>query len=438
MRQTEDRFEAAKQSFLAGLAQMELHNLPEAQTQFEQSLALMPGRTSTLVNLGAVRLGLNRPDQALPVLDQACRFEPGNTQAWAYKGQALKALQRPAEAAQSLTQAAQLQPGNPWLWTMLSEAQIAAEQAEAALTSLNRLLVLTPDNATAWSNRGMLLRDLQRPQEAADSFVKAIAILSAGGRNSAAPTGALALNQFYLAAVQAAMPGHSANNKVEATDPARQAAPASAPRAYVEKLFDQYAADFDAQLVQGLHYHAPAILLIGLHQRQPDLRWGAVLDLGCGSGLCGPLFRPFAQKLHGLDVSSDMLQKARDLAVYDQLWHADALEHLHNSTPSYNLILAADVLIYIGELDGLFAAVVRSLQPGGQFAFTVELLESLGAQAVSDVSLLPSLRYAHSEAYVRRLAVQFGFEVEQLDHQTLRYENTQPVAGLFVYLKLSS
>ena len=428
----DDRFEWAKQAFLAGLAQMELGHLPEAQHHLEQSLAWMPGRTSTLVNLAAVRLGLNRADQALPLLEQACNLDPGNAQAWAYRGQALKFLQQPAGAAESLAQAVALQPGNPVFWISLSEAQIAAGLAEPALASLDRLLTLTPQNATAWSNRGMLLRELQRPQQAAASFEKAVALLASA--QASGQDGQLALNQFYLAAAQAEPPERSAAaSAASTTGQPLQSMPPSAPRAYVEKLFDGYATDFDAQLVQGLQYRAPEILLAGLRQRQANLQFDQVLDLGCGSGLCGPLLRPVAHQLHGLDLSSVMLQKAGALGVYDQLFHADAVEHLQGSTLRYNLVLAADVLIYIGALEALFAALVPRLAPGGQFVFTVEQLNEPSA---AGVQLLPSLRYAHSEAYLRRLATANGLVVDRLDGQTLRHENGHALAGLFVYLRL--
>lgn len=421
----EDQFEAAKQAFLAGLAQMELRNLPGAQSQFERSLALLPGRSSTLVNLGAVRLALGQPQTALPVLEQACKLDPGNAQAWAYRGQAQKSLEQRAQAVDSLAQAAALQPGNAVFWINLSEAQIAADQPENALTSLNRLVQLAPQNATAWSNRGMLLRELQRPHDAAKSFEKAVAAGSGSGANNSL----LALNQFYWAAAQAEV---AAQNGMDGILPP---VPPTAPRQYVEKLFDQYAADFDAQLVQGLHYQGPEMLLAGLRQRQDLLQLDMVLDLGCGSGLCGPLLRPVSNQLHGLDISAGMLQKARGLALYDHLFHADALEFLGETSHRYNLVVAADVLIYIGDLAALFALVARCLLAGGQFAFTLEQLEETGGR---DVQLMPTMRYAHSETYVRRMAAQHGFEVKHIENQTLRFEKGLPLPGLFVYLHKSA
>ena len=426
----EDRFELAKQAFLAGLAQLEMGNLPEAEQHFEQSLVWMPVRTSTLVNLGAVRLALKRADTALPVLEQACKLDPGDAQAWAYQGQAHMSLSQPVVAAERFSNAAALQPGNSLFWIKLSEAQIAAGRADAALASLDRLVALTPDNATAWSNRGMLLRELQRPHQAAASFEKAVAFLSDD------TSGALALNQYYLAALQAGLAGQvEQTNDAKSVARPNQPAPSSAPRGYVEKLFDSYAADFDAQLVQGLRYHAPEVLLAGLGTLQPDPRFALVLDLGCGSGLSGPLFRPIAQQLHGVDLSSVMLEKARALGAYDQLFHADALDHLCTSTLRYNLVIAADVFIYMGELDSLFAALTPRLAPGAQFVFTVELL---GEKAGAPVQLLPSMRFAHSEAYLRRLATTHGMVVDRLDCQTLRYENKQALAGLFVFLRLAN
>jgi predicted TPR repeat methyltransferase len=93
--------------------------------------------------------------------------------------------------------------------------------------------------------------------------------------------------------------------------------------------------------------------------------------------------------------------------------------------------VAADVMIYVGELAGVFRDVARLLEPGGLFAFTVELPTNEG----QELQLLPSLRYAHSEAYVRRLAADAGLQVDALRAALIRHEQGAPVPGLYVTLR---
>jgi predicted TPR repeat methyltransferase len=125
-----------------------------------------------------------------------------------------------------------------------------------------------------------------------------------------------------------------------------------------------------------------------------------------------------------------MLQEARKLGIYRDLLHADLGEFLAATQSRADLVVAADVFIYVGELGGIFPSVRRILEPGGSFAFTVEL-----ATSGRDVQLLPSLRYAHSEAYIRRLAVDAGFARLRVSEAPIRHDQGTPIMGLYVYLQ---
>ena len=416
-------FEAAKQLFLQGLAELESGALPQAEASFEASLRLLPDRPSTLTNLGAVKLGLGKFAEAVPLLEKACELEPANAQSWGYRGKALGQLHRKAEALPCLERAAQLEPGNAQLWLHCFEAQLELRQLPQALASLDKALALQPGHAAAWGNRGLLLKELGRPQEAAISFERAIA---AGGDAQ--------LLGYYLAGLQGLVPGGVA----------KPAAPAAPPRAYVEGLFNSYADDFQQHLVNNLHYQGHVQLVSRLQARagQPVRHFASVLDMGCGTGLVGACIRPQAGYLEGLDLSAVMVARARESGVYDALFHSDLLSHLNATARRYDLVLAADVFIYVGELGAVFAEVARVLQPGGLFCFTVELAGQAptGDAVVTQnpgVQLMPSLRYTHSETYVRQLAGQHGFDVEAMERHGLREDQRQILSGLYVYLKKS-
>ncbi len=376
-------FELAKQHFLQGLADLQRGALNDAEASFEASLALVPDRASTLINLGTVRLSLGKNAEALAVLERAATLDSANV----------------------------------GLWLQCAQLQQEQQRLPDALASLNQALALDANNGAAWSNRGMLLRDLRRRDEAAASFEKAIEL----GHD-------VALNAFYLAAVRAT----DAN------------APAFAPRAYVENLFDSYADDFSGHLVRELHYRGHERLVQRLLQLQPR-RFCATLDVGCGTGLCGALIRSRTERLDGLDISAAMVEKAREARLYDQLFHADAAEHLRavvaaplsENARVYDLILAADVFNYVGALEPLFEAAHAALANDGQFCFTVEALapaSEKGSLGNDDMRLLPSLRYAHSQAYVRRVAAQQAFRVDEIFAAPLREDQDAEIAALYVFL----
>lgn len=125
-----------------------------------------------------------------------------------------------------------------------------------------------------------------------------------------------------------------------------------------------------------------------------------------------------------------MLAQAQTRGIFRTLAHSDLAAFLEGDAEAYELILAADVFGYIGDLSAIFAAVRRRLLPGGCFAFTVEQ-----GVAGADFNLLPNLRYTHDETYIRRLATANGFSLRELFVAPLRYDQTQPVMALYVYLE---
>jgi len=208
---------------------------------------------------------------------------------------------------------------------------------------------------------------------------------------------------------------------------ARQA-PSAPPREYVARLFDSYAGYFDEHLVGGLNYQAPQLLHEAVTAAAPAQPMD-ILDLGCGTGLCGMLFRPMARRLIGVDLSPGMLEKSRQRGVYDELIEDDAASALRNRPRSADLILAADVFIYVGALDNVFAAAAQALRPGGLLAFTIESLDS------GDYVLRRTRRYAQSIAYVRRLAQGCRFTEVSMRPVVLRKDLGQPVEGLAIVLR---
>lgn len=209
------------------------------------------------------------------------------------------------------------------------------------------------------------------------------------------------------------------------------ARPPVLPAAYVAGVFDEYAAAFDTALVERLDYAVPGALASLVLDRAGEApHFARVLDLGCGTGLAGERFRAVCSWLEGVDLSPGMIGQARRKGFYDSLAAEDVVVHLERSRDRYDLILAADVLVYLGDLDPLFTAAAGALGPGGRFAFSVE--KHGGADGFG---LTPGHRFAHSEAYLRECAHRAGMTVETVTPTICRQEAGRPVHGLLVVLR---
>ena len=394
-----DSAEQAKTLFFEGNALFEAGQLEDAATRYQAALALIPGRPSVLANLGVTQCRLGRWLEAVATLTQATKADPTHRDAWVALGLSQEALSRWSDAAHALQTGIRLGAATGHLWLSLAMCRMRLQQPDEALLALDEAIAIEPTLAEAWSQRGSLLRDTGRFAEAARSYEQALAH---GGDET--------LHRFYLSSVQGG------------------AAPAHPPALYVEALFDEYADDFQTHLVEQLNYQAHTTLLAPL--RASGTRFERVLDLGCGTGLCGRLIQAQAGAVDGVDLSSAMVSQAQASGAYRRVVHGDLLAFLRESTEPVDLVMAADVFIYVGALDAVFEAVRSRLQPGACFAFSVEL-----ATDGSELKLLPSLRYAHSPAYIDRLATLNGFRVRQSWQAPLREDQQKPVMGLYVLLE---
>jgi predicted TPR repeat methyltransferase len=207
----------------------------------------------------------------------------------------------------------------------------------------------------------------------------------------------------------------------------------TAPADYVTELFDSYAPGFEAHLVNVLGYQVPAQLaeLVAAAGEAPHRAW-RVIDVGCGSGLVGAAFRGVARHLIGSDLSPRMIEIARRRGVYDELHVEDLTATLRRARADADLVVAADVFIYVGALDEAFRTAASALRPGGLLAFSIERCDGDGYR------LLPSSRYAHSDGYLRGLAQRHGFAVREARDTVLRTDHAGSVSGVLYLLTAGS
>lgn len=191
--------------------------------------------------------------------------------------------------------------------------------------------------------------------------------------------------------------------------------------AYIASLFDDYAPRFEKALVKDLAYQAPELVFHTL-KMETHFRFNTVVDAGCGTGLMGVLLDSVTERLLGSDLSADMLKIAESKAIYHELYHGDMVDHLLDQK-EVDLVVAADVLVYVGEVKPFMDAAFKALKTGGFLAFTVQAGEK-------GVILGDDWRYAHSEAYLRQALK--AFHVKRFLEITPRFNQGHPVKGYLI------
>jgi predicted TPR repeat methyltransferase len=341
--------------------------------------------------------------------------------------EALIASGRPEDAARGLR--ARLEAGRGGLLARLTlvKALLAACDIQAGLAEAREAVSLNPSVAVAVLALGEALL-------AADALPTAIAELQRALRLDPDLTRAREL--IAVAWLKAGEADKALEHLQALKNPptemiaachAIKAASRSDP-GYVRHLFDQFSADYDERMIEHLAYAAPQILFELANMVMPGRGELTILDLGCGTGLAGAVFTPLAVRLDGIDLSPAMIEKARARNIYQHLAVQDLATALGAEGPSYDLILAADTLVYLGDLKSVFEAAYARLAPDGYFLFTVEKADGEGFE------LGPKRRWRHSESYLRQLAQESGFSVSGFVAAAPRHEANRAVEGFAVAL----
>ncbi|MEI8195935.1 MAG: tetratricopeptide repeat protein [Phycisphaerae bacterium] len=405
----------------------------ESVAALRQAIALGFNQAGVHVDLAKSLLRCGKLDDAEATLGQAEKLQPQNAEIWQVRGEILGHRQQYPAAVTAFTRAAELAPN--YARPHHGAGVVLALQGDfpAAAAAMERALKLDPDYPEANCGAGALLLRSGRPVEAIAYYEKAIATnpqyLEARADLALAYEKA---GRMKDAAAQyealAAVTTDEEFFRFQRASLGAGATPPTAPPALVARLFDKYARYFDEHLTKYLGYRAPQLVFQAVARTAPKPGL-AILDLGCGTGLCGQLFKPLAAKLVGVDLSPAMIEKAQERGIYDRLMVADLLEITSVVSESFDLVLAGDVFCYIGDLTPVFQRVAKVLRPGSLFAFTVEVSDE------GDYVLRQTRRYAHAPSYIRQLAQSQGYELLSLDRTALRQENQHEVEGLVAVLR---
>jgi predicted TPR repeat methyltransferase len=352
-------------------------------------------------NLGNVLLNLGRPDEAADAYAIAVHLSPSNAGFLNNLGAVRRAQGRFPEAESAYLKALELDPTRADVHNNLGNLYGAMGRTEQSFKHYCEALVRDPKLYPARKMLGLAYYTLGRFDEAAKVY-----------RDWMAEEPDNPLPRHYLAACTG------------------EAVPDRADDAYVEATFDAFADSFDAKLEQ-LTYRAPQFVanaVLRIHG-EPDKQLD-VLDAGCGTGLCGPMVAPYARRLVGMDLSAQMLAKARLRGVYDELHKAELTAYLEGLDQGCDLVISADTLCYFGRLEAVSNAAHKALRPQGWLVFTVESL--VDAESKEEFHLNPHGRYSHRRDYVEAVLRAAGFARVDSDSVQLRHESGLPVHGWLI------
>ncbi|MBL8316477.1 MAG: tetratricopeptide repeat protein [Rubrivivax sp.] len=409
----------------------------EADRALTAILRHWPEQPDALHFLGVLRHGQGRVEEALALVRRALEQAPDHGPMWSNLGNILLGAGRIDQAVEAYERSLQLTGDQPEAASPLNNLstiyrkQGRLADAEAAC---RKAVNLVPDFAEGWYNLSLVLMDRGAVEEgvlassraialwpshlqARDQVIRALVLL--GERDRAA-----ALYREWLAED----PGNPVARHQLAACLGEQV-PERASNAYVEQVFDAFAGSFDSKL-EMLHYRAPGLVARALGEAAGEPRAALdIVDAGCGTGLCGPLVKPWARFLAGCDLSEGMLRCAVPRQVYDKLHKAELVHYLDTQPDRFEAIISADTLCYFGDLHAAMAASSRCLRPGGWVVFTVEALP----EGAPEPHVLQSNgRYAHSQEHLVETIAAAGLRILAVQGEVLRHEAGRPVAGWLV------
>lgn len=409
------------------------HHFAEAEQLYARVLDVAPDHPDALHYTGLLAHQQARGDDAVAFMEKSLALAPNQADWHSNYAIVLQSHARFDDAIREYQRAIAIDSRHANAHSNLGVLLRATGKPREAEAAYRTAIRLAPDHADAYTNLGILLNGLGRTKEASDCFCKALT-LRPKHRDARR---LLALAHCMIGEVDEAVKLLTEWLNDEPGDPIAEHmlaaatgchVPARASDAFVVSTFDDFAANFEVKL-ESLSYRAPALVADALADAGlvPDGRL-VLLDAGCGTGLCGPLLRPYASRLVGVDLSGGMLEHARRKDVYNDLTQAELTEFLRTQRQAFDAIVSADTLVYFGDLRPFCTAAAGALRRFGLLVFTVE---HTAARDNADFRLELHGRYSHSDEYVQRVLAEAGLSAH-IRRATLRTEAGEPVAGLVV------
>jgi len=377
--------------------------LERAEAICKKILTISPNQAGALNLLGLIAGQVGKSGVAVDLIGKAIQMSPQNAIYYNSMGNALKADGKLDEAIACYQRALEIDPNLFEAHYNIGKVLKDQSKLDQAIACFRKALEIAPNHADTYYDMGNALRYQGKLAEAAACFQQALK---------------LDPENFSAKHLLAAVTGQTTE---------------AAPPKYIKNLFDQYSTRFERHVVETLSYKIPTLLRRTFHTLvKNDLHFKNVIDLGCGTGLAGMEFRVIADRLSGIDISPKMIEEAKKKHVYDILLVGDIIEFLNDTAEKYDLFIATDVFIYIGNVKRIFDSVQNRSLRGAYFLFSTE------SCARNDYVLRQTGRYAHSRTYIQSVAKEHGFVTEMCQSAGIRKERGQWIMGDIFILKFGA
>ena len=370
----------------------------EAEESYKEAIKFKPDYPEAFNNLGIALWSLGKLEEAEASFWHATRMKPDYAEAFYNLGNLLRHLGKPSVAEKAYRIAINLKPNHAEAFLNLGNLLQESSKLEEAKTNFRHAITLKSDYAEAYCNLGHVYRQQKKTNEAIASYRQAIKYKPNFGE-----------------------PKHLLHSLLGETT-------STAPLDYVEKLFDGYAIKFEKSLIDQLDYKLPTKIAELTTKEKEAVSLGAVLDLGCGTGLVGVEVHQHSNYLEGVDLSEKMLQQANKKECYNKLVRKDIISYLSNSEWDFDYFIAADVFSYRGELSKIFSSIKNLNKRCGKMIFSTEDSKSNG------FFLEKTGRYSHSRNYIEGLCEEFEFTMQHSKNMPLRKHEDGYITGTLYLL----
>lgn len=439
--------------------------LDESVKYYQRAVELKPNYADAYYNLATAIAMQGNVEQAIETFYKALAIDPEHRLSHGQLAQLLQYQGNNADAIYHFRKRLQTDPDNPTLNHQLGLALLDYGLTDKAIEHLRTTILTDPEHKEAYHNLGAIFIERGQLQAALKYYLRLAQIeagfdcyynlgviymyqdhhddaiqyfqqaleMEPGNTAILNNLGAIYIKKgqhekaapYYEQVLQQQPDNSEASHLLRAIK--QDSTPEFTPTTYTKNLFNQYAPYYDQHLKTYLHYKAPQQVFDAVNEQMndPDPKW-RVLDIGCGTGLSGEPFRKPAKELIGVDIAPKMIEIAQDKELYDQLYCGD-LTHIMSDLYHFDVILAVDVVSYIGEIDRFLQTVHKALGPDGLLAFTTE--KSLHYP----YRLTRHARFAHHKDYIEKLINQNGLQLDRRDNIVLREQKRTPVEGhLFI------
>ena len=402
-------------------------NSTEAIIWLKKAHALAPSEQLIICQLGIACLSSGQEQSAINYFQKVLELDASNWEAAYNLGATYFASGETAKAIEAYHQAANYNPHDADIHFNLGLACKKAGYLAEAMEAYHCALEIAQDDADIHYNLAIIYKKLGDQEEAANTLEIALLLRPDFG----AALGHLGVLYMALDKVSQAIACYEKLIELDhnATDARHMIAAltgkttASAPFSYIKNLFNDFSDHFEERLLVDLEYQTPWALEKMLIKNTGTHIYERLLDLGCGTGLIGQIFKDVAKSKTGVDLSPKMIDAAKKKNVYDHLLEDDIINFLQQTTATFDLIIACDTLIYLGEMGSLFSLLSQRLSNKGTILLSTEYYQDKGYK------LQPSGRYAHSQSYIQGLAKANGLKIMAVERANLRKEKGEWIIG---------